>query len=409
MLTKWTLEQDTTMQHMAKTRPKAWLMLALGLSAQTVGTVFVNTPAFLIPLLHQQDGVPLAQAGLLASAPTVGTALTLIAWGALADRYGERWVITAGLALTALAALGAVVVPGYVALGLFGLAGGMASASCNAASGRLVVGWFPRHQRGLAMGIRQMAVPLGTAIAALTVPTVADTSGIGPALMVPLVLTAAAAVSCGLWISDPPRAAVPADLAGRAANPYRASSFLWRIHAVSILLVVPQLTLTIFGLVWLIADVRLDSVLAGVIVGGAQLVGALGRIVVGVWSDRLGSRVRLLRWVAVAGLVTMPLITLADAMSLQAAAAVAFVLATVVSVADNGLAFTSVAEAAGPRWSGKALGTQNTGQFLAAAGVGPGVGALVGLLGYPLAFLIVAAAPLAAIPLVPRQDVHAEG
>jgi hypothetical protein len=41
--------------------------------------------------------------------------------------------------------------------------------------------------------------------------------------------------------------------------------------------------------------------------------------------------------------------------------------------------------------------------------VGPGVGALVGLLGYPLAFLIVAAAPLAAIPLVPGQDVHAEG
>ncbi|WP_249336087.1 MFS transporter [Sinomonas gamaensis] len=397
------------MQQMAKTRPKAWLMLALGLSAQTVGTVFVNAPAFLIPLLHQQDGLPLAQAGLLASAPTVGTALTLIAWGALADRYGERWVITAGLALTALAALGAVLVPGYIPLGLFGLAGGMASASCNAASGRLVVGWFPRHQRGLAMGIRQMAVPLGTAIAALTVPTVADASGIGPALMVPLVLTAAAAVSCGLWISDPPRATTSAHPEGSTANPYRASSFLWRIHAVSVLLVVPQLTLTIFGLVWLIADVRLDSVLAGAIVGGAQLVGALGRIAVGVWSDRLGSRVRLLRWVAVAGLVTMPLITVADAMSLQVVATVAFVAATVVSVADNGLAFTSVAEAAGPRWSGKALGTQNTGQFLAAAGVGPGVGALVGLLGYPLAYLMVAAAPLAAIPLIPERDVHAEG
>jgi MFS family permease len=409
MLEMWTLAQDTRVEQIAKTRPKAWLMLALGLSAQTVGTVFVNAPAFLIPLLHEQNGLPLAQAGLLASAPTVGTALTLIAWGALADRYGERWVITAGLALTAFAALGAVLVPGYIALGLFGLAGGMASASCNAASGRLVVGWFPRHQRGLAMGIRQMAVPLGTAIAALTVPTVADAAGIGPALMVPLVLTAAAAVCCGLWISDPPRVATSAHLEGRAANPYRASSFLWRIHAVSVLLVVPQLTLTIFGLVWLIADVRLDSVLAGVIVGGAQLVGALGRIAVGVWSDRLGSRVRLLRWVAVAGLVTMPLISVSDAMSLQAIAAVAFIAATVVSVADNGLAFTSVAEAAGPRWSGKALGTQNTGQFLAAAGVGPGVGALVGLLGYPVAFLIIAAAPLAAIPLVPAQDVHADG
>lgn len=407
MLTLWTLEQDTDVGEIVRARPKAWAMLALGLASQTVGSVFVSTPAFLIPALQEQDGLPLAQAGLLASAPTVGTAFTLIAWGALADRVGERWVITAGLAMTALAALGAVVVPGYVALGLFSLIGGMASASCNAASGRLVVGWFPRSQRGLAMGIRQMAVPLGTAIAALTVPVLAAQYGIGAALTVPLALTALVAAACGLWIADPPHAdASAAD--GRAANPYRASSFLWRIHVVSVLLVVPQLTLSIFGLVWLITEIRLDSVLAGVLVSGAQIVGALGRIAVGVWSDRLGSRVRLLRWVAAAGVLTMPLVAVADAVSLQAAAAVAFVAATVISVADNGLAFTSVAEAAGPRWSGKALGTQNTGQFLVAAGVGPGVGALVGLLGYPFAFLLVAAAPLAAIPLVPGEDVHAE-
>lgn len=97
-----------------------------------------------------------------------------------------------------------------------------------------------------------------------------------------------------------------------------------------------------------------------------------------------------------------------DVASLRPAAVAAFVIATIVSVADNGLAFTSVAEAAGPLWSGKALGAQNTGQFIAASGVGPAVGALVTALGYPLAFCLVAAAPLAAIPLVPAQDVHAE-
>ena len=43
------------------------------------------------------------------------------------------------------------------------------------------------------------------------------------------------------------------------------------------------------------------------------------------------------------------------------------VLATVVSVADNGLAFTSVAEIGGPFWGGRAMGAQNTAQFLAAS------------------------------------------
>ena len=37
--------------------------------------------------------------------------------------------------------------------------GGMAAASSNSASGRLVVGWFPAERRGLAMGIRQTAQP----------------------------------------------------------------------------------------------------------------------------------------------------------------------------------------------------------------------------------------------------------
>ena len=55
-------------------------------------------------------------------------------------------------------------------------------------------------------------------------------------------------------------------------------------------------------------------------------------------------------------------------------AAVILIVAAIVTVADNGLAYTSVAEIAGPFWSGRALGAQNTGQFLAASVVGPAVG-----------------------------------
>ena len=42
-----------------------------------------------------------------------------------------------------------------------------------------------------------------------------------------------------------------------------------------------------------------------------------------------------------------------------------------VSVADNGLAFTSVAERAGAFWSGRALGVQNTAQYVVATAVAP--------------------------------------
>jgi MFS family permease len=72
-------------------------MLVLGVIGQASATVFISAPAFLIPLLHTERGLSLVQAGLLASAPTLGMVMTLIAWGALTDRIGERWVLAAGL------------------------------------------------------------------------------------------------------------------------------------------------------------------------------------------------------------------------------------------------------------------------------------------------------------------------
>ena len=389
-----------------KTPAAAWRMLALGVLAQAAGTLLVSTPAYLIPLLHVQRGVPLAQAGLLASAPTFGMVLTLVAWGALADRHGERWVIAGGLALTAVFALAAAPVGGAVGLGLLLLLGGAASASTNAASGRVVVGWFPRSRRGLAMGIRQMSQPLGVAAAAVAVPPLADRFGpAGPLLLAGAVL-AVLAVLCALQIRNPPRPAASRAAAGAPANPYRASGFLWRIHLVSVLLVVPQFTLSIFGLVWLITQLHWGATAAGVVIGVAQFVGAIGRIVIGSASDRVGSRVRVQRWVAISGVVVMAALAATGSVKWSVAAAVVLVVATTVSVADNGLAFTSVAEAAGPVWSGRALGLQNTGQFLAASAIGPGIGALITAVGYPLAFALVALAPLLSIPLVPRRDRH---
>ncbi|WP_432510869.1 MFS transporter [Kineococcus sp. SYSU DK001] len=379
-------------------------MLTLGIAAQAAGTLLVSTPVYLIPLLHVRDGLSLSRAGTLAAAPTLGMVLTLVAWGALADRFGERWVIVGGLGLTAAFALAAAPAHGLVALGVLLGLGGAASASTNAASGRVVVGWFPRERRGLAMGLRQMSQPLGVAVAAVVVPPMAARYGPGGPLLLSAVVLAVLAVACAAGIRNPPRTAAGAG--AEAPNPYRRDGFLWRVHAVSVLLVVPQFTLSTFGLVWLTVGLGWGGTAAGLLMGLSQFVGALGRIGVGALSDRVGSRVRVLRWVSAAGVVVLVALALTGSTGWAAAVGVVLVLATTVSVADNGLAFTSVAEAAGPRWSGRALGLQNTGQFIAASAVGPGVGALVTAVGFGWTIGLVALAPLAALPLVPRRDQH---
>jgi MFS family permease len=384
-------------------------MLATAVLAQAAGTVFQSAPAFLIPLLHTERGVPLAQAGLLASAPTLGLVLTLVAWGALTDRAGERWVIAGGMALTALAALGAMTASGYLGLGGFLLLGGAASGSVNSASGRLVVGWFRKEQRGLVMGIRQMCQPLGVAVAAISVPTLAAAGGISAAIALPLVLTATLAVLSAVVITDPPRPPrTEADAAARPASPYRGTATLLRIHLASALLVVPQFSVSIFGLVWLTTGRGMSMTAAGVVVGVSQIIGALGRVAIGVLSDRVGSRLQPLRWVAMAASGVMVVLGLSDLAPSWVGAA-ALIMAATVTVADNGLTYTAVAELAGPVWSGRALGVHNTGQYVAASIVGPAVGGLITLVGYPFAFALVALAPVAAVPLVPREPAEVRG
>jgi sugar phosphate permease len=382
---------------------RRWAMLAISTCAQSASSLFANGAAFLIPFLHDERHLSLARAGILVAMPTLGFVLTLIAWGALVDRVGERRVLVSGLALTALAGgAAALSSDSYVLIGAFLLLGGMAAASTNAASGRVVVGWFPPERRGLAMGVRQMAQPLGVGVAALTIPPLASAYGIGWALALPAITAGVLAIACAIVVKDPPRPSRANASAASLANPYRGSRLLVRIHSVSVLLVVPQFVVWTYGLVWLISDRGWSAGTAGLVITLAQVLGAFGRIAAGALSDRVGSRMRPLRWVALAAVFVMLLLALTDELN-SSLSVLLLVLATVITVADNGLAFTSVAEIGGPFWGGRAMGAQNTAQFLAAAIVPPVVGALIGAVGYPAAFAITAFLPAAAVPLVPVE------
>ena len=390
------------MRESTLSRRRRWLKLLVSKAAQVASALLANGVAFLIPTLHDDRELSLATAGVLVAMPTLGFVLTLIAWGVVVDRVGERRVLAAGLALTAGFATAAALSGPYLLIGGFLLLAGMSAASTNAASGRVVVGWFPPEQRGLAMGIRQMAQPLGVGLAALVIPRVAADHGIGWALAIPAVAAAVMAVACVLLVVDPPRPVRSEAHSDVLANPYRTSSLLLRVHEVSVLLVVPQFVVWTYGLVWLISDRGWSPGAAGVLITVSQLLGALGRMAVGAWSDRVGSRLRPLRHVAIAAVVVMALLAVTDGLDSPVSVAL-LVVATVVTVADNGLAFTSVAEVAGPFWGGRALGAQNTAQFLAASAVPPVMGALIGLIGYPWTFAITALLPAAAIPVVPVE------
>lgn len=384
---------------------RRWTILAVGTLAQAATSAAVYGVPMLIPALRS-DGMSLLGASLIVSAPIAGLLLTLIAWGAAADRTGERRVITIGVGLAAAFLVAAALVPGAVGLGLFLFLAGAAAGSVNAASGRVVMGWFPVHERGLAMGTRQTAQPLGLAVAALALPPLAAEHGPHLALLFPALLCGSAALAVWLLVADPAR---PERAPGSApaASPYRGSWLLGRVHLASSLLVVPQFAVAAFALVFLHGERHWDPVGAGRLLFAFNLLGAVGRVGSGVWSDRVGSRLRPIRQLAVASAVLMAAIAAGSALG-AAWVVVAFGLASVVTVADNGLAYTAVAELAGAEWSGRALGVQNTVQNLASVATAPLLAALIGATSYSLGFGAVALAPLVAVAVTPVRGERRE-
>lgn len=377
-----------------------WSMVAVAVVVTASAFSFINAVPFMIPALEAAHGTPLSETGLLSVLPGLGMVVTLIAWGYLADVVGERIVLALGSILTAVAAYAASTVDSLVALGVMLFLGGMCAASVNPACGRLVAGWFPPEQRGLAMGIRQTAQPLGIAMGALVIPPLAEHGPPARGLLIPALACAASALIAAAFAHDPPRtprAVAPAD---DLVSPYRGAAVLWRIHALSALMVVPQSVTMTFMLVWLREEHQWSKDAAVALVVTTQLLGAFSRILAGRWSDRIGSRMRPIRVVALGTSVTMALLTFADSIYPPLAVA-SMVAASVITVMDNGLEATAITEFAGQFWAGRALGVQNTTQRLMTIAGPPVFGVVVGAFGYPVAFALCGLFPLLAVRVVP--------
>jgi MFS family permease len=380
-------------------------MLALGTAAQTAACAFLYGIPYLADELRSADHLSLTQVGMLVACPTIGLVLGLYAWGAAADRYGERAVLALGLGLTALLLFLAAspAAHGMLALGLLLALAGAATGSVSSGSGRLVLGWFGARQRGLAMGIRQTSTPLGMGVAALSMPPLATAYGVHGAVAALAVACGGVALLTAVLAVDPPRTTPKGAAAASSGNPYRGSSVLPRIHAGGALLVVPQFTASAFALV-LLVDVRnWSAVHAGQLLAGAQVLGALVRIAAGRWSDRVGRRLKPMRGLALFTAAVCAVTALGVAFPSPLTAAV-LVIAVAITASTNGLSFTATAEHAGPAWSGRALGIHNTGQNLTAAVVPPAIGALITAAGYWPGFAVATLSACASALVIPVRD-----
>lgn len=359
----------------------------------SISALQLGLPA-VAPQLRDEYALSLAATGALLAASTVGIIVTLLAWGALADRIGERAVIGIGLTGAALALALASRAGSAEALGACLVGAGAFGSSANAASGRAVVAWFDASQRGFALGLRHMSTPLGGALAAVTLPFIADRGDVGDALLAlsGALLVGALAAVIGLRRAGPAAPAARLDEPPPTAGPLRDPA-IWRLSLGTASVVLAQLSLLSFTALYLHEERGWSVGAAALALGAVQIGGAVSRVAAGIWSDRVGSRIRPLRLLALSGAITL---ALAAALlgAPDAAAAAALIAAGVITMAGNGVSFAAAAEMAGPERVGTALGLQNTILFVAVAVAPPAFGAAVGLTSWPMAFGLAALCPL---------------
>jgi MFS family permease len=267
-----------------------WQLLAAAFTAQAaISFVELGVP-ILAPFIKEGMGLSAFALGVLVGSLNVGRFAGSVPAGQLADRLGERLVLIAsglGLWVFATAAATASYAPLLVAL----VFAGVFSGAATPAGSRLILAVFPRESRGLPMGIRQAAIPVGGLGAAIALPVLASTWGwrwtLAAAAVIPLLGTVIVA-----FARMPGRGA--ADAGGRAhlalitRTPKIVYAGIW-----ALIFVGGQYALLTYLALYLEDDLGFSRVEAFAMVALANLSGVAGRLAWGWLSDRaFGSRRR---------------------------------------------------------------------------------------------------------------------
>ena len=368
-----------------------WAVLAAGTAAQTTYSAIWFGVAVMAPFLRDRDHLSLAETGFLITSSLVGSLASLLLWGLATDRIGERVVLFLGLTLCGAALLAAGYVHGFWPLaGLLAFAGA-AGASVQSASGRAVTHWFAPSQRGLALAIRQTAIPLSGFATSLSLPPIVHAGGVRWGFMTMGIACLAGAIIGALVLREELAPEVPVERP-RGPAPIRDRR-IWQLSLGSGLLIAPQLCVAGFTVLYLHERRGMSAGAAAAVLAVMQALAVGGRISAGRWSDLRGSRLAPLRAIALAAFAFVALMTVLLDAPLPLLVPV-LVVAGVLSMSWNSLSFAAAVELAGHGRSGSAIGLQQT--LLNGPGAAyPGLfGALVAASSWHVGFAVVALFPL---------------
>ncbi|WP_027877355.1 MFS transporter [Meiothermus cerbereus] len=336
--------------------PRAVLIAAMtaGTAVSLIGQAYPT----LAPYIRADLGLSLAAVGLLNTFVYVGTMLGSLPSGWLTDKLGSRTVMISGtlagagvaVAIAVLAQSQWVLVPLLFLVGLV-------VASATPAGAQAVAQSFPPERRGLVIGLRQMAVPLGGALAAAILPAVAYfTSWRWASVVAALIAIAAALVAARLYHESLPRKTPPKGALPGLTQVLRERNILLAATA-GMTLPTGQFVMITYLILFLKERYGIPELTGAALLTAAQFTGAFSRVLWSWLSDKMGGRRKplLVTMVGLAGLSALVLAWLPPGTPLLFKTLIV-VLYGATALGWQGLHFSLLTELSPPGWEGRVVG-----------------------------------------------------
>ncbi|MDA1739482.1 MFS transporter [Bacillus cereus] len=147
-----------------------WVMLIVATIAQTTATLIIYGVGVFALFWKEEYALTNMESGLLVSVVNVGPLFCMLFVGRLLDQYNEKILISISSFLLGSSLLLTNIVSGFNGLLFVLLLIGMFYSVSQPGGSKVILKWFPKENRGLAMGIRQAGIPIGGALAGVLIP-----------------------------------------------------------------------------------------------------------------------------------------------------------------------------------------------------------------------------------------------
>jgi putative MFS transporter len=172
-------EDLVTLYDRAPLNARYWLTIALGITSSVFDYFDYFIVGFLVAVLAPQWHLTFGQTSVMLLSAGVGAIIGSLVWGALADRFGRKILLVAGISLCALSAGSVSLIPdgAWIIFSALRFVVGFGVGAAASVALPLIVEYTPTRNRTIVTSATVIPVSLGVLAASLTAATMLQTIG----------------------------------------------------------------------------------------------------------------------------------------------------------------------------------------------------------------------------------------